>query len=359
MKAMLLAAGIGQRMLPLTLAQPKPAIPVLGRPLVLQILERLRLSGVDEVVINLHHLPDAMRRLIGDGGGPIPTVHYTEEPSILGTAGGIRNAASLLRGDGPILVCNSDFLADIDVPALVKAHRSAGVPATLVLAPAREGYSEVQWDAEQRVLSLAGEPRAKPESVAGTGLFTGCQVIEEELLDGIPDDRPSDTVRDVYRPLAAEGRLGGHLHRGFWWEFGTPRMYLDGSLRLLDLPPRQLDRVCCEHDTVRNIGGARATIGAGTAIHRTARLLGRVSLGYACQVSSGVEIEDSVVMPEAWVGPDCRLRRAVIGQGAELPAGFSVQDALVCGDPGETMRLPEGARREAGLVLRDFGPAGE
>jgi NDP-sugar pyrophosphorylase family protein len=169
MKSMLLAAGLGQRMRPLTLTQPKPAIPVLGRPLVLQILERLRLAGVDEVAINLHYLPDILRRLIGDGGGPaMPAVHYVDEPEILGTAGGIRNAAPLLRGDGPIVVCNSDFLSDIDLHRVLDAHRASGALATLVLAPWRPGYSEVRWDAEGRVVSLAGLPDAPASTVAGT-----------------------------------------------------------------------------------------------------------------------------------------------------------------------------------------------
>jgi NDP-sugar pyrophosphorylase family protein len=115
-----------------------------------------------------------------------------------------------------------------------------------------------------------------------------------------------------------------------------------------------LNRVCIEHDPVRNIGGAKATIGAGTATHQTARLLGRVALGYACQVSSGAEIEDSVVMPEAWVGPDCRLRRCVIGHGTELPAGFTAQEALICTDPGEAAGLPPNLRRESGLIVWEF-----
>jgi len=359
MKAMLLAAGLGLRMRPLTLTQPKPALPILGRPLALLILERLRQSGVGEVVINLHHLPDLVRRLAGGDGSPtIPAVHYTEEPEILGTGGGLRNAAHLLRGAGPILACNSDSLSDVDLQAVIRRHHDSGHLATLVLAPPRPGYSEVLWDSADRVISLAGAPRVSPSAVAGAGLFTGCQVLSEEVLERIPAGRSSDIVRDVYRPLAAEGRLGAFHHQGFWWEFGSPALYLEGSLRLLDLAPRELDRVCFEHDAVRNIEGARVTLGAATAIHQTARLLGRVAIGFACQISAGAQVEESVVMPEAWVGPDCRLSRVVVGQGTELPEGFEGRNIVVCTDPGGTAELPEGTWRDQGLLMcgLDGGP---
>lgn len=353
---MVLAAGVGERMLPLTLTQPKPAIPVLGRPLAVQILIWLGRHGVDEAVLNLHHLPEVIRRRVGPGGcHGLPPIHYIYEGEILGTAGGLRNAAGLLRGGSPIVVCNSDFLSDIDLAAVLETHRSAGLPVTLVLATARPGYSEVSTDAAGRVLSLAGKPIADPARVTGRWLFTGCQVIDEEVLERIPAGRPSDLLHEVWRPLAAQGRLGSHAHDGFWWEFGSPELYLEGSLRLLDSTSERRRRICAEQDPVRPLGGGHAAVGPGAEVDPSARVRGTAALGYATHVSADAVIEDSVVMPEAWIGPSCRLKRSVIAEGVELPAGFAVERALVCLDPDPpALELPPATRRMRDLLVYDL-----
>jgi mannose-1-phosphate guanylyltransferase len=357
MKAMVLTAGVGRRMFPLTLSQPKATLPVLGRPLVEQTLHWLGSKGVDEAVLNLFHFPDAIQRILGDGRVPgLPSVHYSHEERLLGTAGGIRQAHVLLRGDGPIVVCNSDFLSDIDLRAVVDTHLASDCPATLVLAPWRPGYSVVRRNAEERVVSLAGEPRVDLSRTDGKWLFTGCQIIDEDVLDLIPDDGPRCLVRDVYRPLAAEGRLGSHVHGGFWWEFGSPELYLDGCLRLLAQPAERLKDISSDSDPIRRLGEADAAVGPGAGWDDGVSLAGRVALGYSSYVSEGTRIEDSVVMPEAWIGPRCRLRRAVIAQGVELPAVFESEDELICADPDPSLKLPPTTRRREGVLAYSFAP---
>lgn len=349
---MMLAAGIGNRMMPLSLSLPKPGIPVLGRPLALQVLHRLRRAGVDEVVVNLHHHAEKLRRLlVREAGCGIPALHFTHEPEILGTAGGLRNAAPLLRGDGPILVRNSDFLADIDIAALFRTHRESGSAATLVLAPGRPEYTFVRIDAERRVLSLGREMPAGAEPVDGPMLFTGCHVIEPELLDRIPPEGPACIVRDVYEALIREGRLGSFLHEGYWWEFGTPELYLQGSMELLDLPRIRREEVA-NHDPVLQMDRATVALGAGARVDESAHLEDRVALGFASRVGADCRIRNSIVMPEAWVGPGSRLDQAVIAQGVELPAGFEARRTLVCADPGGDLELDDGIVREDGLLLR-------
>jgi mannose-1-phosphate guanylyltransferase len=355
---MLLSAGVGKRMFPLALMQPKPAIPVLGRPLVVQILHWLGLKGVDRVVLNLHHLPDGIRGILGDGNNPgLPEVSYSLEEQILGTGGGIRHAGSALIGDGPIVVCNADFLSDIDLDAAFRAHRASGCLATLVLLPWRAGYSVVQRDAEGRVLSLGGEPRADTSAAVGKWLFAGCHIIEEELIDRIPAGRPSCMVRDVYRPLASAGRLGSHVHKGFWWEFGSPELYLAGCMRLLAEPAERLKRISSEHDPIRRVGDARVAVGPGAGFDGGARFVGHAALGFSAYVSEDTVVKDSVIMPEAWVGPGCRLERSVIGQSVELPAGFDCKDRVVCADPDPSMELPPSTRREKGWLIYSLSPA--
>jgi mannose-1-phosphate guanylyltransferase len=279
---------------------------------------------------------------------------FEERGRILGTGGGLKNAERTLRGHGTILVRNSDFLSDIPIDRALEAHRRSGLPATLVLVPERPGYTPLDADASGRVTSIGGEPPAPVGSSSFRGTFTGLHFIEEEILDRLPSGRPSDIVREVYRPLVGEGRLGAWIHRGHWLEFGTPREYLDGSLQLLDLPFSQLRRFA-EPDPIREFPNARVAMGAGAeAADPVASLRGRVALGLAARVGSGTRIVDSVVLPEAWIGPEARLERVVVGPGAEIPAGFSIQDALLCADPGDGSAVPPGVERVSGLLVRRF-----
>ena len=137
MKGMLLAAGAGERLKPLTPTQPKPLLPVLGRPLALQILHRLRNEGVDEAVVNLHHHAQQVRDAIGEGeSSGLPRIRYSHEEQLLGTGGALQRAAAMLRGDGPIVVCNSDFLTDVELGTMLDHHRRSGALVTLALVRA-------------------------------------------------------------------------------------------------------------------------------------------------------------------------------------------------------------------------------
>lgn len=358
MRAMLLSAGLGVRMLPLTRTLPKPALPVLGRPLLLTNLERLSAAGVGRTVINLHHLPEVVRGVVDDASPEArPTVSFSEEPVILGTAGGLRAAARHLVGDGPFLVHNVDFLADIDIAAVVTRHRRSGVLATMVLTTARAAYSRVEVDGQGRVISVAGRPApADRAAVAGSYLFTGLQVLEEEVLDRIPASGPSDLVRDLYLDLVAERRVGFHLHEGFWWEFGTPETFLEGCRRMIALPDRRRLRIGAT-DPVRDIEGARVAVGPAADFHNGVRLEGRVALGMGSRTSEGSCVRESVVLPEVWIGPGCNLSDVLVAPGVEIPAGLEVRNAMICQDDGRPDPLPAEVERIDGLLVRPLRAA--
>ena len=354
MKAMLLAAGLGQRMRPLTQDRPKPALSVLGRPLAIQNLQRLQDASVSLAVLNLHYRPDVLRNLIGDGGAEgLPEVRYTVEDPILGTGGGLSHARDLLCGEGPILVHNADFLSDIDFSALKATHESGEQLATLALAPAQSGYSAVDIDAEGRVVSLAGLPEVDPQRIAGSFLFTGCHVLDESLLDRLPATGPSN-ILDLYRDLASEGRLGAHLHPGFWWEFGSPETFLDGHLALLEMDEVERSHIA-DHDPVRKMAGCSlVSVGPGVELDRGVALSGRCSLAMAVRMGENSSLEDSVVLEESWIGPKCRLDRVIVGPNTELPAGFEAKSAIVCSDLAPDLEPEDGITRRDGLLIRPF-----
>ncbi len=358
MKAVVLCAGLGERLLPLTRSLPKPALPVLGRPLVCQILGRLAREGIREAVVNLHHIPSRLVEAVGDGTTlGLERVHYTHEPEILGTAGALREAAVHLQGERAILVHNGDFLSDIPVGDVVEFHLGSGCPATIVVAAHRPGFTEVHLGAGRRVLGFGSSPR--PRGSAGSYLFTGFHVLSAELLERIPAGRPSDLVRDLYRGLVVSRQLAAYVHEGFWWEFGSAPAFLEGCLKLFDLPSERRARIA-HTDPIRDLDGARLAAGPGADLHAGGIVLrGRVALGFASLVAEGATLEDTVVMNEAWVGPGSSLRRVIVGPETEVPAGSAIEEAVVCPDADPTEDLPDGTERRDGLLVRSFASAEE
>jgi mannose-1-phosphate guanylyltransferase len=319
---MVLAAGLGERMRPLTLRTPKPALPVLGLPLIRHVFWRLRQDGVTHVVVNLHHLPEVMGTALEEAADATGlNVATTFEPEILGTGGGLRNAAALLRGQGTVLVRNADFLADVDLAAALTSHRRSGCPVTLALVPSRPGYSVVEADAGGRVVSLAGkpEPASPPVSVHA---FTGWQLVEEEVFERLPPGR-SDTVRDLYRTLASEGRLNGFVHSGTWVELGSPAQMLEGVLTLLAAPAAV--RAAVLDPAADPVDGTVAR-GAG-ASQEGARLAGRVALGAGSVLGHEATLEDVVTLDGTRVGAACLLRRVLLAPGTSIPEGTELTDA--------------------------------
>lgn len=321
MKAMVLAAGLGTRMRPLTLVRAKPVLPVLNRPLLHWTLERLARHGVTDVVVNLHHLPDTVTRALGDGQDLGLTIHYTPERRILGTGGGPRAVRDFF-GTEPFLLVNGDVLFDFDLTRLVERHLREEAKATLALLPNPDPrrYGPVVTDGRSRVLSLAGRPRRARGTVS---LFTGVHVMDPVLLDLLPKGA-SDTVLDLYAPLVAEGGLvAGVRVRGAWYDFGRPDLYRETQLRLL--PGRGRDRVLVHPDAEidpaarlrRSVVGAGAQVGAGARIDRSVLWDGAV-VEEGATVRDAVVVSDGVVEAGEAVDRVAVLPRRVLGRKPEM-----------------------------------------
>jgi NDP-sugar pyrophosphorylase family protein len=306
---MVLAAGLGLRMRPLTLVRAKPVLPVLNRPLLHWTLELLARHGVDDVIVNLHHLPESVTEAVGDGSALGMRVRYSHEKTILGTSGGPRAVRDVL-GDEPFLLVNGDMYFDFDLGALVAHHRASEAQATLALLPNPEpkSYGSIVADPTGRVLSLAGLPRR----ARGTrSLFTGVHVLDPGLLDRLPEGA-SDSVRDLYAPLVAEGeRVDGVRVHGAWYDLGRPRPYRDAQLRLL--PGRGRDRVLL-HPRARVHPAARvrrSVVGAGAHVGAEA-VVERSILWEGTAVEAGARVEGGIVVSGAVVRRGERARGVIV-----------------------------------------------
>jgi NDP-sugar pyrophosphorylase family protein len=309
MKAMVLAAGLGLRMRPLTLLRAKPVLPVLDRPLVEFTLERLARAGVRDVIVNLHHLPESVTSALGRGRRFGLRIHYARERAILGTGGGPRAVRDFF-GREPFLLVNGDMFFDFDLRGLVARHRATGAAATLALRrqPDARAYSSVVTDRRGRILSIAGRPQAAPGTVS---MFTGVHVLDPRLLERLPRG-PSDSVRDLYLPLLAEGaHLGGVRCTGAWYDFGRPSLYRDAQLRML-----------------RGRFRSHGLVGSGARV-APAATLSRSVLGERSRVAAGAHVERSILWGGALVEQGARVVRAIVTTGGVVRTGERAENVIV------------------------------
>jgi NDP-sugar pyrophosphorylase family protein len=338
MRAMILAAGYGTRLWPLTIDRAKPAIPFLNRPLVGYVAEYLARYGYDEVAVNLHHQSDSIRAALGDGSRFGVRLHYVEEPEILGTSGALDNAREFLEGD-TFVVINGKLATDIDLNKALDTHHRTGALATLILRPnvRRERFSTVQT-ANGHVLGFGAAPISPKESDNASDLsqltdsnnrtrdgadtwlrpidysivneqaekgvesndldaplmFTGIQILEPRIFSYIPRGVFSHTTTDVY-PLAIERgeRIAAHVSEGMWYELSTLQRYLSISLTLLEREGRDL------------------------------------SIGENSCIEDGADVKEAVLWENVRIEAGARVHRAVIGAGVRVIAGESIENAAV------------------------------
>ncbi len=273
---MVLAAGLGTRLRPLTDLVAKPLVPVGDRPALAHVLGRLRAAGVPRLVVNAHHRADSVSEFVGAG---FPDVVVSREEELLGTAGGVALAAGEL-GPGGVLVWNADILADVDPVAVVAAHRAASggraADATLVVQPRPRGEGSVGLDRTGRVVRLRQERVAEE---ASGGEFLGIHVLGEGLRARLPPR--GCLVGDVYIPAMMGGAdLRTLIHPSSFFDVGTLRAYLDANLSWL------------AGRGLASWVGPTARVAAGTALHGTV-------VGEGASVTGVGTLERCVVWPGA------------------------------------------------------------
>jgi NDP-sugar pyrophosphorylase family protein len=225
-QALVLAAGLGTRLRPLTDRCAKPAIPVAGEPIIRRITRWLAAHGVTDLVVNLHHLPHTITAVLGDGSDLAVRVRYSwEQPRILGSAGGPRQALDII-GEDTFVVVNGDTLTDLNLRALLDAHRGSGALVTLAVVPNREPlkYGGVLMQDDGVVTGFVPRGPSAGGSHHGSYHFIGVQVVHADAFRHLPPGEPASSIGGTYEALIAarRGSVRGFLSDAAFWDIGTP-----------------------------------------------------------------------------------------------------------------------------------------
>jgi mannose-1-phosphate guanylyltransferase len=311
MKAMVLAAGLGTRLKPITFQVPKPMVPVLDRPVMAHIVQLCERQGFDELIANLHWFPETIKSYFGD------RLTYRYEEELLGAAGGVRNAADFF-GDDLVVVVSGDVLTDIDLNALVERHRSAGGIATLTVkqVPDTREYGVVLHDEEGRINGFQEKPEPG-EALSDLG-NCGIYCLSPEMFDYFPEEPFADWAEHVF-PALLENDVPFYVHEidEYWNDVGSLDQLRQGTWDALEgrlgieategLPP----------DHVEVLEGP-VWVGEGSDFGDNVRLMGPVVVGGRCTVGSGASLRESIVFPGTEVGTGAILIGAISGTAAVL-----------------------------------------
>jgi len=315
-RALVLTAGLGTRLRPLTCVRAKAAVPVNGEPLARRVVAWLAAQGIRDQILNLHHRPATIAALVGDGGALGVRVRYSWEHPVLGSAGGPRHALPLLVDGGldRFLLINGDTLTDVSIAACLDAHVASGALVTMAVVPnpSPEKYGGVAVDADGAVTGFTRRGEASPSYH-----FVGVQVASARAFEALPDGVPAESVTSLYpRLIAGEpGSVRAFVSNASFRDIGTPGDYLETSLALAALEGSRL-------------------VGRGASIAPSARLTRTV-------------LWDDVV-----VGAEARLTECVVADRVRIPAGLRLARCAVI-DAGGRSPGP-GERVEHGLLIRAF-----
>ena len=363
-KAMIMAAGLGTRLYPLTGLTAKPMVPILNRPVMQHMLNLLVRHGVTEVAANLHYHPDKIAAYFGDGSDFGVRLHYNVEQELLGTAGGV-GAFRELFASGTFLVMSGDGLTDVDLTAFLAAHRSAGGIATLAVKRVSDSsrYGVVVADREGRVTGFQEKPPREEalSDVCNTGIYA----FEPAIFDYISPATFVDWAKDVFPTLLA-GDIPFHrwVLDGYWNDVGDIEQYRLGNFDALmgrvhvEVPGRAVSKGVWVGEGTQIETGARIQapvfIGAGCLVEAEAELIGPLIVGDGCVIERGAVLEGVINWDGVKAGRNSRVAGSILGNHVVVHHEAVVHEDTVIGDRADVAAhtaVKAGARVEPRTCL--------
>jgi mannose-1-phosphate guanylyltransferase/phosphomannomutase len=341
MQIVLMAGGQGTRLRPLTSNQPKPMVPVANRPLMEHIIALLKRHELTDIIVTLQFLPTLIENYFSDGSAFGVNMSYVTEESPLGTAGSVRNARSLLNRQ--FVVVSGDALTDIDLTAAAAFHKEKGAMVTIVLkkVPNPLEFGLVITAADGRIERFLEKPGWG--EVFSDTINTGIYIIEPEVLNLIPDDRPYDFSKELFPEMLENGfPLYGYIAEGYWTDVGNLEQYLSVHRDILD---GLVDVDVPGHRLENNVW-----LGDGADIDESVKMSGPALIGNHCKIESGTKVREytvvgnnvvvkrdnflhrSVIMDNTYIGPSCHIRGSVLARNCDVKSGVRIDEGAVLGD---------------------------
>ncbi|RJO67460.1 MAG: NDP-sugar synthase [Myxococcales bacterium] len=353
MKAMILAAGKGERMLPLTQTVPKPLLPVANLPLIRYSIEFLKKYGIQDIVINLHHLPKLIEQALGDGSAMGVRITYSlEEEELWGTGGGLKRVEDFFENEESFLVMNADILIDFDLDDAVHFHRRHQAAATMVLTQdaSTQFYGAVDIDENFLVRNIAGRIEDVRESERLPGVFTGVHILSQKVFEYLPPNIYTCITSYGYpKMIQNHEKVMGYLMQGYWSDLGRPETYYAANMAFLDRklkfrhydplanfvlkPLKDKTELACLGENVE-LGQEIEfippfVVGHNVRIGDKARIGPYAILGDNCQVGSQAQVTDSIVFEGAKISVKQRIVGAIMSRKHKLRMPTSAGNTLI------------------------------
>jgi len=320
-KAMIMAAGAGTRLNPLTLKVPKPMIPVANVPILEFILKHLQSHGINDVVANTHHLADRIHNVYSGENHLGINFKHVYEPELSGTAGGVKKTEFFFDENETFIVVSGDALTDVDIESLYEKHKSSDAIATLALREVPmedvEHFGVVVIDKNSRITGFQEKPKTAEakSNLANTGIY----MFEKRIFDYIPANTFYDFGKQVFPDLLNnEERFFAHVINDYWNDIGTIRQYKLSSFEILE------NKMKCT--------GAKA-IGENTIIEEGATLSGSNVIGNNCIIKAGAHITNSIIWDNAVIEGNTKINDCIIANNVKICAGNNETNSVIAENP--------------------------
>ncbi len=336
MKAMILAAGYGDRLRPLTNHRPKVMIPIVNIPILENTITFLAKNNIREVMINTHYLSDSITKYFGDGSDRGMRISYSYENEILGTAGGIKMAEDFFK-DETFLVINGDILIDLDLKEVIRFHQLKRSFITMVLREDEKAdeYGPISINQEGKICRFLGKPAGLSNDNLIKTMFTGVHIMEPGILNEIPQGRYCGITDEVYPHLLKKGLpIYGYITSDYWKDIGTHHRYIeahkdilngkfDMHVKLKRPGKRDTEKIRATKIIPPVIIGDNPSIGEGVAIGPY------TVIGRNCILKKGTTIEESILWDDISIGHNVKISNSIIGSEVQIPDFSSLYNEVI------------------------------
>ncbi len=342
-KAMIMAAGAGTRLNPLTQKVPKPMVPVVNTPILEFILKHLQKYGINDVIANTHHIAESIQNAYGGKNHVGINFQYVYEPELTGTAGGVKKTEFFFEPGDTFIVISGDALTDVNIEKLYEKHKKSGAMATMALKeiPISEvaHFGVVVLDSNSRVTGFQEKPR--PEEAKSNLVNAGIYIFETDVFNYIPANQFYDFAKNVFPAMMANNELlYAHVIDDYWNDIGTIKQYKHSSLDILagkvnlDIPyPETENGWIAESADIADsvVFKGVSVIGKGSKVEDHVKLSENNIIGNNCIIKAGARIENSIIWDDVVIGENVSLDNCIIANNVKINPGISVQKDSVIG----------------------------